>query len=131
MPIDTFIDAFVTLLFCATKMAESCPGTTHAKLSWLQAWHIRDETYGAALAELVNTQLRQPLAAHWGDGSTSSSDGQRFRAGGRAQSTGHVNPKYGTEPGRMFYTHISDQYAPFSIKLVNVGHQVQWNGKPG
>jgi len=104
-----------------SKMAESCPGTTHARLSWLQAWHIRDETYGAALAELVNTQLRQPLAAHWGDGSTSSSDGQRFRAGGRAESTGHVNPKYGTEPGRMFYTHISDQYAPFSIKLVNVG----------
>ena len=26
-----------------TKMAESCPGTTYAKLSWLQAWHIRDE----------------------------------------------------------------------------------------
>ena len=23
-----------------TKMAESCPGTTYAKLSWLQAWHI-------------------------------------------------------------------------------------------
>lgn len=22
------------------KMAESCPGTTYAKLSWLQAWHI-------------------------------------------------------------------------------------------
>lgn len=33
-----------------TKMAESCPGTTYAKLSWLQAWHIRDETYSAALA---------------------------------------------------------------------------------
>lgn len=28
-----------------TKMAESCPGTTYPKLSWLQAWHIRDETY--------------------------------------------------------------------------------------
>ena len=24
-----------------SKMAESCPGTTYAKLSWLQAWHIR------------------------------------------------------------------------------------------
>ena len=41
-----------------TKMAESCPGASYAKLSWLQAWHIRDETYGAALAELVNAQLR-------------------------------------------------------------------------
>jgi hypothetical protein len=27
-----------------TKMAESCPGTIYAKRSWLQAWHIRDET---------------------------------------------------------------------------------------
>jgi hypothetical protein len=37
-----------------TKMAEACPGATYARLAWLQAWHIRDETYSAALAELVN-----------------------------------------------------------------------------
>ncbi|WP_419185037.1 Tn3 family transposase, partial [Stutzerimonas stutzeri] len=42
------------------------PGTTYAKLAWLQAWHIRDETYGAALAELVNAQFRHPFAEHWG-----------------------------------------------------------------
>ncbi len=104
-----------------TKMAESCPGTTYAKLSWLQAWHVRDETYSAALAELVNAQFRHAFAEHWGDGTTSSSDGQRFKAGGKAESTGHVNPKYGSEPGRLFYTHISDQYAPFHTKVVNVG----------
>jgi TnpA family transposase len=104
-----------------TKMADSCPGTTHAKLSWLQAWHIRDETYSAALAELVNAQLRQPFAEHWGDGTTSASDGQRFKVGGKAESTGHINPKYGGEPGRTIYTHISDQYAPYNAKLVNVG----------
>jgi TnpA family transposase len=104
-----------------TKMAESCPGTTYAKLSWLQAWHVRDETYSAALAELVNAQFRHAFAEHWGDGTTSSSDGQRFKASGKAESTGHVNPKYGSEPGRLFYTHISDQYAPFHTKVVNVG----------
>ena len=104
-----------------TKMAESCPGTTYAKLSWLTAWHIRDETYSAALAQLVNTQTQHPFSAQWGDGTTSSSDGQRFRAGSKAQGTGHVNPKYGTEPGRLFYTHISDQYMPFHIKVINVG----------
>ena len=104
-----------------TKMAESCPSTTYSKLSWLQAWHIRDETYSAALAELVNAQLRHPFAQNWGDGTTSSSDGQRFKAGSHGESTGHVNPKYGTEPGRMFYTHISDQYAPFNMKVINVG----------
>jgi TnpA family transposase len=120
-----------TLLFTAiladainlglVKMAESCPGTTYSKLSWLQAWHIRDETYSSALAELVNTQLGHPFAAHFGDGTTSSSDGQRFRTGNRASSTGHINPKYGSEPGRLIYTHISDQYSPFHTKVINVG----------
>ena len=104
-----------------TKMAESCPGATYAKLSWLQAWHIRDETYSAALSDLVNPQFRHPFASHWGDGTTSSSDGQNFRTGSKAESTGHVNPKYGSSPGRTVYTHVSDQYAPFSAKVINVG----------
>jgi len=30
-----------------SKMTESCPGTTYAKLTWLHAWHIRDETYSS------------------------------------------------------------------------------------
>jgi TnpA family transposase len=104
-----------------TKMAESSPGLTYDKLSWLQAWHIRDETYAAGLADLVNAQFHHNFANNWGDGTTSSSDGQRFRASSKAQSTGHVNPKYGSDPGRTFYTHISDQYAPFSTRVVNVG----------
>jgi len=104
-----------------TKMAESCPGTTYAKLSWLQAWHIRDETYSAALADLVNAQFRQPFAENWGAGTASSSDGQRFKAGGHAERGGNVNPKYGSEPGVLFYTHVSDQYAPFHTKVINVG----------
>lgn len=104
-----------------SKMAESCPGTTYAKLAWLQAWHIRDETYSIALAELVNAQLHHPFAEHWGDGTTSSSDGQNFRSASKAKSTGHINLKYGSSPGRTLYTHISDQYAPFHTKVVNVG----------
>ena len=104
-----------------TKMSESCTGVTYAQLDRHQASHIRDETYAAGLAELVNAQHKHPFAGHWGDGTTSSSDGQRFRAGSHAESTGHVNPKYGAEPGRLVYTHISDQYSPFHSKLINVG----------
>ncbi|MBV8384935.1 MAG: Tn3 family transposase [Planctomycetaceae bacterium] len=104
-----------------TKMAESCPGMTYARLSWLQAWHIRDETYSAALADLVNAQFRRPFADHWGDGTASSSDGQRFKAGGHAEAQGNVNPKYGSDPGVLFYTHVSDQYVPFHTKVINVG----------
>ncbi|MDG9960298.1 Tn3 family transposase, partial [Citrobacter portucalensis] len=54
-----------------TKMAESCPGATRSSLEGIQAWYIRDETYSAALAELVNAQKERPLAAFWGDGTTS------------------------------------------------------------
>ena len=61
------------------KMAESCPDVTYEKLTWLQTWYIRDETYSAALAELVNAQLQQPFSAWWGNGTTSSSDGQNFK----------------------------------------------------
>lgn len=104
-----------------TKMAESCPDMTYAKLAWLQAWYVRDETYSLALAELVNAQFNHPFAKYWGDGNTSSSDGQRFKAASFAENTGHINPKYGIEPGRLFYTHISDQYAPFHSKVINVG----------
>jgi TnpA family transposase len=101
------------------KMAEACPGTSIAQLSWLSAWHIRDETYNKALARVVNYQHRQPFAAHWGEGTTSSSDGQRFRAGGRGEQSGQVNLRYGTETGVLFYTHVSDQYAPFHTKVIN------------
>jgi TnpA family transposase len=101
------------------KMAEACPGTSIAKLSWLSAWHIRDETYSKALARLVNHQHRQPFAAYWGEGTTSSSDGQQFRAGGRGEQAGQVNLRYGAEPEVLFYTHVSDQYAPFHTKVIN------------
>ena len=102
-----------------TKMAEACPGATYARLTWLQAWHIRDETYSAALAEVVNAQFRHPFAAFWGDGTTSSSDGQYFRVGGRGEAAGQINAHYGGDPGVLFYTHVSDQYAPFHTQVIN------------
>lgn len=82
-----------------TKMAESCPGATRSSLEGIQTWYIRDETYSAALAELVNAQKERPLAAFWGDGTTSSSDGQNFRVGSHGRYAGQVNLKYGQEPG--------------------------------
>lgn len=102
-----------------SKMAEACPAMTHTKLSWLAAWHIRDATYAKALAELINSQHHQPLAKVWGEGNTSSSDGQRYRAGGRGEPAGQTNLKYGTDPSVMIYTHISDQYAPFYSRIIN------------
>lgn len=101
------------------KMSESCPGTSYSKLSWIQAWHVREETYSSSLAKLVNHQYHQSFAQIWGDGTTSSSDGQNFKMGGKGLYAGQVNLKYGQSPGLQIYTHISDQYAPFHTKVIN------------
>jgi TnpA family transposase len=82
-------------------------------------YRIRDESYSKALAEIVNYQHRVLFSTLWGEGTTSSSDGQRYRAGGRGEAAGQVNLKYGNDPGVTFYTHISDQYAPFHTEVIN------------
>ena len=64
-------------------------------MSWLQAWHIRDETYSAGLAILVNTQLKHPFAKNWGEGKTSSSDGQEFKSGGHVKKRGIALREFG------------------------------------
>ena len=62
--------------------------------------------------------IRQPLAANWGSGTTSSSDAQFFRAGGRGEVGGLVNLHYGQDPGVKFYTHLSDQFGPYHTKVI-------------
>ncbi len=102
-------------------MAESCPGSTYSKLAWLQAWHTRDETYSSALAYIVNVQGQHPFAGLWGDGTTSSSNGQNFKTGGQGKFSGQVNLKYGQKPGVQLYTHISDQYNPYHVQVISAG----------
>jgi hypothetical protein len=79
----------------------------------------RHETYTKARAQIVNYHHELAFAANFGQGTTSSSDAQRFRAGGPGEATGRVNPRYGHEPGALFYTHVSDQSAPFYSQVIN------------
>jgi hypothetical protein len=101
------------------KMADACPGLTFDRLSWTADWHIREETYSKALAEIINVHHKLPFAKHWGDGSTSSSDGQAFPISTRRPATATINAKYGRDPTVTFYTHVSDQYGPFHTKVIN------------
>lgn len=101
-----------------TRMGESCRGPTPRQLAWTHDWHVREECYAAALARLIEAHRALPLAAAWGDGTTSSSDGQFFRAGGRGEEIGDVNARHGNEPGVAFYTHVSDQFGPFHTKVI-------------
>ncbi|CAD5988552.1 Transposase for transposon Tn501 (plasmid) [Planktothrix tepida] len=102
-----------------TRMADAIQGMSFERLAWVADWYIRDETYSKALAEVVNFHTQIPFAAYWGDGTTSSSDGQRFKAGGHRSFNEEINAKYGKDRSVIFYTHISDQYVPFHVKVIN------------
>ena len=68
----------------------------------------------SALAAIVDCHTAHPLAAVWGPGDMSSSDGQFFCAGGQGEARADRNARYGTEPGVLFYTHVTDRFTPFN-----------------
>ena len=101
-----------------SRMADASRGLGYHHLINVAQWHISDDNYVAARAAIINAHHRHPMAAIWDDGTTSSSDGQYFRAGGRAGPGGAVNAKYGIDPGVVLYTHVSGRYGPFHTKVI-------------
>jgi TnpA family transposase len=101
------------------KMSEACPGMSYPKLSWMHSWYVRSDTYSTALAKLINMQHNLPFAAYWGDGTTSSSDGQFFPTAGHARISGQINMKYGIFPGKTLLSFISNQHGPFHPILIH------------
>ena len=101
------------------RMADASRGLSYHHLVNVAQWHISDDNYIAARAAIINVHHRHPMAAIWDDGTTSSSDGQYFRAGGRAGPGGAVNAKYGIDPGVVLYTHVSGRYGPFHTRVIS------------
>src|SRR3546814_10591323 len=62
---------------------------------------------------------RLPFSRVWGDGTTSSCDGQFFRGAKRGASGGDINARYGVDHGFSFYTHNSDQRAPYQVHVIS------------
>ena len=101
------------------RMAQASQGVTRDQLVWTADAFIRDDTYKAALARIIDAHHALPISAVWGDGTTSSSDGQFFRSGKRGGSAGEVNARYGVDPGFSFYTHVSDQHDPYHARVIS------------
>lgn len=101
------------------RMADASRGLSYHHLVNVAQWHISDDNYAAARAAIINAHHAHPMAAIWDDGTSSSSDGQYFRAAGRAGAGGSVNAKYGIEPGAVIYTHVSGQYGPFHTRVIS------------
>jgi hypothetical protein len=97
------------------RMASASKGISAHQIGWVRTFHARSETYRAAQACVTDAHTRHPHSQLWGNGTSSSSDCQFFRASDRAAKRGDINLHYGSEPGSKFYSHLSDQYGYFSI----------------
>jgi TnpA family transposase len=102
--------------FGLVKMAE-LSGLSYSQLAWCTNWYIREETLQKGIDALVNYQFHQPLANFFGDGTISSSDGQRFPVESKARNTSII-PKYGYGRILTFYTWTSNQQSQWRCKPI-------------
>jgi len=102
-----------------TRMADACSIATYKQLVWTAGWHLREDNHADALTTLVEAQQAHPLAAMFGNATSSSSDGQHFPLGGRAETAGDVNPHKGSEPSMSIYTHLSSRFAPYYSNVIS------------
>lgn len=103
-------------------MGESAEGISVDMLQHVSQTCLRTETLKAANKALVDYHHRLALAACWGDGTVSSSDGQRF--GIEASSLlASFYPRYFGYYDRAItvYTHISDQHSVFGTRVIACG----------
>ena len=99
-------------------MAQSS-GLSYDRLRWTTRWYVREDALSAAVDELVDVQHAQPLAARWGTGTLSSSDGQRFPVSGKVRNAKALPRYFGYGRGITFYTWTSDQYSQFGTKVIS------------
>jgi TnpA family transposase len=106
-----------------TRMAQSCP-LSYRQLAWTTEWYLGDDQLQAANDVLVDYLHQQQLAAHWGTGTFSSSDGQRSAARGRAAAGDPLAREFGYRRGALnLINWVSDQYSQYGTKVVSVAER--------
>ena len=101
------------------RMANASEGVSYAQLAWTHNWYLSPENYHAALGMIISAHHQLPFARHWGDGTSSSSDGQFFRSSRSRGGASEVNAKYGNEPGVKLYSQLSDHFASFGSLVIS------------
>jgi len=101
-------------------MSQSVDTLTAESLQDTNRWFLRDATIKTANTILVNHHHGLKLSSIWGDGSRSSSDGQRF-AVERRSLLGSVYPRYFGYYDRalQLYTHTSDQNSVYGTQAIS------------
>lgn len=92
-------------------MAQIIDGINYHRLKQISDWQLHEDNQRSALATIVNAISQLDITQVWGEGKTSSSDGQRFslRRKVLSQSYSHVFNDFAIE----FYSFVADNYAPF------------------
>lgn len=92
-------------------MAQLTEGVTYNQIKRVYDWQLSEEAQRQSLATIVNAISSLDVTRHWGQGRTSSSDGQRFAYKQRVlQQT--WSPRY-RDYALEFYSFVADNYAPF------------------
>lgn len=99
--------------FGLPQMAEAAELKYERLVSISQRW-LRPDTLKAAMTVLVNYHHQLPLAKIWGDGTLSSSDGQRFPV--RARTSGGRRYPLG---GITFHAWTSNEYSQIDTKVIS------------
>jgi len=92
-------------------MARLTQGVSYEQIRRITDWQLTEDAQRSALALVVNAISKVEVSHHWGQGKTSSSDGQRFEFKRKS-----LQQTYSTRFGDFaleFYTFVADNYAPF------------------
>ncbi|MBV8269306.1 MAG: Tn3 family transposase, partial [Planctomycetaceae bacterium] len=94
--------------YTMARLTENVP---YKQIKRITDWQLTEENQRAALAELVRAISRLGTASVWGEGRTSSSDGQRYLFPRRVlqRTFSHKMSDFALE----FYSFVADNYAPF------------------
>lgn len=96
-------------------MAQLTSGISYDDIRRVSDWQLYDETLSKSLADVVNSITALEASKIWGEGKTSSSDGQRFMFAKRVlqRTWSQRISDFAIE----FYSFVADNYAPFYPRL--------------
>ena len=97
-------------------MAQLTEGISYTEIKRITDWQLTEEAQRQVLGQLVNAISQLGITHRWGQGKTSSSDGQRFRLKRQVlqQTYSHRFHDYALE----FYSFVADNYAPFYSTVI-------------
>ena len=92
-------------------MSRLVQGVSYSQIQRISDWQLTEENQRTALASVVNAIANLDTSQVWGEGTTSSSDGQRY-AFRRQVLHQTYSPKF-SDFALEFYSFVADNYAPF------------------